>query len=163
MLRRFLAKFQNFLEHLVDIVRLRLIGPNLLEDIPQIPLRSELQAALDAYGVPYEQVAADDLPETQVVSFEVHNLHHVQVWVWKSAVHQILFTSPRGDADMDLQTVFSAYGGGKKWRTWTEGYLYGTEDGSIRLWCSAMPTIGVGTTEFIQFRDSHRSSGKSES
>lgn len=153
MLKRSVAKFNDVMEYLVDSVRLRLIGPHLLGDIPQIPLPCKLDEAFEAYGEPYEQAKEDELPDTQTYAFEVHDLHLVQIWVWKSEVHQILYTSPRGDSAMDLQTVFDAYGGGQEWTTWTEGYRYANADDSLRVWCSAMPVIGVGTKEFVQFRE----------
>ena len=128
--------------------------PHLLCDIQQVPLGCGLDDALSAYGEPYEQWSDDDLPDTQTYSFEVQDLHLVQIWVWKSAVHQILFTSPRGDSSQDLQTVFDAYGGGEEWTTWTKGYRYASSDDSVRVWCSAMPVIGVGTKEFVHFRES---------
>ncbi len=154
MLKRSIAWFNQVMEYLVDSVRLRLIGPHLLCDIQQVPLGCGLDDALSAYGEPYEQWSDDDLPDTQTYSFEVQDLHLVQIWVWKSAVHQILFTSPRGDSSQDLQTVFDAYGGGEEWTTWTKGYRYASSDDSVRVWCSAMPVIGVGTKEFVHFRES---------
>ncbi|QDV59049.1 hypothetical protein [Rosistilla oblonga] len=162
MLNRLITKFNDVMEHLVDAVRLRLIGPHLLGDIPQIPLPCKLDDALKAYGEPYEQSEGDVLPDTQNYTFEVHDLHLVQIWVWKSEVHQILYTSPRGDGATDLQTVFDAYGDGKEWTTWTEGYLYASADDSLRVWCSALPMIGVGTKEFVHFRDAHKSAAKEQ-
>ena len=44
-------------------------------------------------------------------------------------------------------------GDGQEWTTWTEGYRYATADDSLRVWCSAMPVIGVGTKEFVRFRE----------
>ena len=162
MLKRLTALFNQGMEKLVDSVRLRLVGPSLLGDIVQIPLRCSLEEARAAYGEPYEHSVDDGLPDCECYSFEVRNFHLVELWVWKSAVHQILYTSPRGESSLDLQTVFDAYGSGKEWVTWEEGYLYASADNSVRVWCSAMPVIGVGTTEFVHFRDSHKSDTEKE-
>ena len=73
MFNRTLAKFNDVMESLVDSVRLRLLGPHLLGDIPRIPLPCTLDEALDAYGEPNEQSQDDRLPDTQIYSFEVHD------------------------------------------------------------------------------------------
>jgi hypothetical protein len=162
MLKRLTALFNQGMERVVDSVRLRLVGPSLLGDIVQIPLRCGLEEALAAYGEPYEHSVDGGLPDCECYSFEVRNFHLVELWVWKSAVHQILYTSPRGESSLDLQTVFDAYGSGKEWVTWEKGYLYASADNSVRVWCSAMPVIGVATSEFVHFRDSHKSDVEKE-
>jgi len=154
MLMRLIYRFNQGMECLVDFVRLRLIGPNLLGDIDQIPLLSSLDAAVAAYGEPYEQTEDEKLPNTTRYSFDVQDRHLVEIWIWNSVVHQVLYTSPRGDDSLDLQTVFDAYGSGGEWVAMTEGYRYRSGDDSVRVWCSAMPVIGVGTKEFVHFRES---------
>ena len=154
MVRRIKSLFNRVMEFFVDAVRLRLIGPSLLGDIDQIPLRSSIEVAIASYGNPYEQSVDNDLTNCECYSFEVRNFHLVELWVWKSTVHQILYTSPRGEASLDLQTVLDAYGKGQEWITLQKGYKYASGDESVRVWCSAMPVIGVATTEFVHFRES---------
>jgi hypothetical protein len=52
----------------------------------------------------------------------------------------------------------------QEWKEVNEGYTYLRADGSLRLWCSAVPAIGVGFEEYMKADASYRSafSGQSE-
>ena len=139
------------MEHVVDAIRIRVVGPTLLQDIPQLRLGSTVEDAINLYG-PYTKKTKDqnDLPENELFTFNISNYHTIDVWVWKSEVHAIVYYSTGGDPEMDLETILTFYGETQGWLTINEGYNYRREDGKIRLWCSAMPAIGVGTEEYMQ-------------
>jgi len=155
MLNHLIQRFNRGMESLVDRIRLRLLGPQLLGDIEQIPLRCSVEEARAAYGTSCEDTEDVGLPNTKRHCFEVKGLHLVEIWVWNGIVHQILYTSPHGDGPLDLQTVFDSYRSGGDWVTMTEGYRYRSGDDSVRVWCSVIPSIGVGTKDFVLFRESH--------
>ncbi|MCO8120135.1 hypothetical protein NHH03_00175 [Stieleria sp. TO1_6] len=79
----------------------------------------------------------------------MNDLHAIDVWQWKGRVHAVIYHSARGDADMDLETMFKVYGEDKCWHEVNKGYTYHRDDKNVRLWCSAMPAIGVGTVEYM--------------
>lgn len=141
---------------LIDWIRRRLIGPTLLEDITRIPLEASLEDAVAAYGDPTDSKPNDDLPQSTEYSFHISDYHDVVTWVWKEKVHAILYLSSRGQPELDLETMRKSYGNGQDWITVNEGYLYRRRDGKVRLWCSAIPAIGVGTEEYFQAENEHK-------
>ena len=50
--------------------------------------------------------------------------------------------------------MFETYGENQEWQTVNEGYLYYRDDNLVRLWCSAMPPIGVASMEYWEARGS---------
>ncbi|WP_050026348.1 hypothetical protein [Verrucomicrobium sp. BvORR034] len=46
--------------------------------------------------------------------------------------------------------MFEGYKEGNGWQVMTEGYWYQRSDGRVRLWCSAIPAIGVAYTDFLR-------------
>ncbi len=128
--------FNRIMEWIVDWIRIRLVGPTLLQDIPLIPLGSSLEDAKALYGPRVETIANQDLPEASGYSFELSQYHVVDVWVWNSLVSAVVYHSAKGEPILDLETVRKTYGEGKEWKTVNEGYTYLRADGSVRLWCS---------------------------
>ena len=45
--------------------------------------------------------------------------------------------------------MLDRYRDGSQWRVMEEGYWYQREDDKIRLWCSAIPAIGVAYVDFL--------------
>ena len=142
--------FNRFMEWLVDGIRLRMVGPTLLQDIPLLELGSTLTDATNLYGPYGEEIANDDFPEAKGYCFEPSSYHAIDVWIWKSRVVAIVYHSSQGEPDLDLKTMFNKYGANQQWKTINEGYTYLRSDGQVRLWCSAMPAIGVGNEEYMQ-------------
>jgi hypothetical protein len=150
------------MERLVDSIRLRLVGPTLLQDIPLLELGSTIADATTLYGPHTERRPNEDYPESECYSFEPSKFHAIDVWMWKSVVHAIVYYSAKGEPDLDLKTIFDKYGESQPWMTINEGYTYRRQDGHVRLWCSAMPAIGVGTESYMQTEGAHKST-KSDS
>jgi len=146
--------FNRFMTWLVDGIRLRLVGPTLLEDVPHLPLNATLADAIALYGEPSASEVNDEFPESREYIFPVSDYHEIVAWEWRSKIHAVLYQSARGHPELDLATIFKAYGNGQDWTTVDEGYLYRRSDQSVRVWCSAIPAIGVGTEEFFKAKDS---------
>ncbi len=149
--------FNRVMEWIVDGIRLRLVGPTLLQDIPLIPLGSTIEDAKALYGVHVKTISNKDFPEASGYSFEPSQHHAIDVWIWNSFVNAVVYHSARGEPDLDLETVRNKYGEGKEWKTVNEGYTYLREDGLVRLWCSAVPAIGVGFEEYMRADANYRS------
>jgi hypothetical protein len=149
--------FNRFMEWLVDGIRLRLVGPTLLQDIPLLDLGSSLDDATKLYGPHTETIPNEDFPEAIGYSFEPSQYHAVDVWIWRSQVSAVVYHSAKGEPELDLKTVWSKYGETQEWRAVNEGYTYLRADGRVRLWCSAVPAIGVGIEEYMQADANYRS------
>jgi hypothetical protein len=140
----------RLMEKLVDGIRLRLVGPTLLQDIELLDLGTTIDDATRLYGKHVETKQNEDLPESECYSFEPSEYHGIDVWIWKSAVHAIVYFSAKGEPEMDLTTIREKYGGKQHWDTINEGFTYRRADQQVRLWCSAMPAIGVGSEEYMR-------------
>jgi hypothetical protein len=60
------------------------------------------------------------------------------------------FLSVKSDPARDLTYVLTQYKGDSTWSVMEEGYWYQRSDGAIRLWCSAVPVIGVAYVKFLE-------------
>lgn len=145
------------MEWIVDGIRLRLVGPTLLQDIPLLDLGSTLEDATNLYGQHAEMIPSEGFPEAIGYSFEPSQYHAIDVWIWRSQVSAVVYHSAKGESDLDLKTVWNKYRETQEWKTINEGYTYLREDGRVRLWCSAVPTIGVGLEEFMRANTNYRS------
>jgi hypothetical protein len=156
--------FNRFMEWLVDGIRLRWVGPTLLQDIPLLNLGCSLEEATGLYGPYARKFPSDGLPEAVGYSFEPSPFHMIDVWIWRSQVSAVVYHSAKGDPELDLETVWMKYGEMQEWKEVNEGYTYLRADGRLRLWCSAVPAIGVGFEEYMKADASYRSafSGQSE-
>lgn len=142
--------FNRVMEWLVDGIRLRLVGPTLLQDIELVPLGVTNADATRLYGRCVEEEIAEEFPESRCYTYEPTQYHRIDVWEWKSTVHAVVYFSANGDPELDLKTIRDAYGEKQDWMTINEGYNYRRVDGNVQLWCSAMPAIGVGTEEYMR-------------
>ncbi|MEM9644141.1 MAG: hypothetical protein AAF989_04025 [Planctomycetota bacterium] len=137
------------MENLVDRVRVKVLGPHLLQDLTLLSLGSTVDDAISRYG-PFESEEPNEhLSQSSRYRFRLNDLHLVDVWQWNGRVHAVVYHSAKGDPDMDLKTMFKFYGEDKNWLEVNEGYTYDRDDKNVRLWCSAMPSIGVGTAEYM--------------
>ena len=143
---------------LIDWIRRKLIGPTLLEDIALLPLEASLDDAMTVYGKPAESKVDEEFPEAREHTFQISDYHEVVTWEWRGCIHAIVYFSARGQPDLDLETMIKTYGESQEWTTVNKGYLYRRRDGRIRLWCSAMPAIGVGTEEYFRAESEYKES-----
>jgi hypothetical protein len=119
-----------------------------LEDVAALPLGCDLDRAIELYGNPVESKVDEDFPEATEHGFYVNHYHECVAWVWKGTIHALVYFSFPGDPNRDLEFMFRQYGDGLEWVAVDQGYLYYRADRKIRLWCSAMPAIGVATNEY---------------
>ncbi|MEM6275193.1 MAG: hypothetical protein AAF735_08140 [Myxococcota bacterium] len=82
-------------------------------------------------------------------TFQLGENHEVLLAEWNGEVHPVTYWSAVPNPELDLVCVANRYSDGHKWDVLTEGYLYKRSDGSMRMWCSAAPAIGVGTAEYL--------------
>ena len=61
----------------------------------------------------------------------------------------VTYWSAHADPNRDLRCMLAKYGNGVGWDEVEQGYLCIRKDGKVRLWCSAVPAIGVETTEYF--------------
>lgn len=155
--------FNRFMEWLIDAIRLRLVGPTLLQDIPLLELGSVLDDATGLYGPHTETIPNEDFPESTGYSFEPTPYHLVDVWIWRSRVSAVVYHSAKGDPELDLETIMTKYGEKQEWKTINVGYTYLRADDRVRLWCSAVPAIGVGIEEYMQADANYRTSSSKPS
>lgn len=114
-----------------------------------LPLGSPIREANSLYGEPAESSPSDNAPEIIRHSFIASDYHEVRVSEWEGTAQSIVYFSSKSSPNRDLERVFKAYHGGDGWQVMQEGYWYQRRDGTIRLWCSAMPAIGVAFTDFL--------------
>lgn len=125
-------------------------GRHRLESISIIALGSKVAEATKLYGEPIMSEPSEDSPEVMQHTFAVGNYHEVVASEWKGIIQSITYWSVKSDPARDLEFMLNAYRGASDWSVMEEGYWYQRKDGVIRLWCSAIPAIGVAYIEFLR-------------
>lgn len=136
----------------------RMQGYHRLEKIRMVPLRAPLLEAIALYGEPIETKVHEEFPEATEYIFNVSPYHDAVIFVWKDAMHSIVYWSSHADPSRDLVSMLTHFGEGHTWEELTSGYSYIRADREVRLWCSAIPAIGVGTREYQQAETFYRKS-----
>lgn len=121
-----------------------------LQNLPLIDLGATAESAIALYGDPIETSPKEEFPEASSMTFSPDELHEVVITVWNGAVHQVVYWFEDPSPDEDLVFIAGHYRDGQNWVELNPGYLYYREDEEIRLWCSALPAIGVGTIEYFK-------------
>ena len=124
-------------------------GDHRLEKLDMVPLLTPIAALKDRYGDPVDSKAHEDFLEATEYSFEASLYHGIVAYEWDGLIQCITYWSAFADPARDLVCVMQRYGEGHKWSPLTEGYLYQRNDGKVRLWCSAVPAIGVATADYL--------------
>jgi hypothetical protein len=132
----------------VFVIR-ELFSLHLLEKIKPVALGVSYEKAVELWGDPDEEEECDEYENTIVYTFSPSWFHEANVFVKNDVIQSVAYFSDKPDPNRDLQFVMKEYSDGKEWNTLTEGYLYQRDDRARRLWCSAMPAIGVGISEFL--------------
>lgn len=125
-------------------------GRHRLQTIEKLPLGSSLGEAIALYGDPIETEPDDDAPQITTHTFAVGDYHEVVASEWKTTIQSITYWSLKADPGRDLDCMLSAYGESSGWQVMDKGYWYQRKDGVIRLWCSAIPVIGVAFVDFLR-------------
>jgi hypothetical protein len=124
-------------------------GRHRLEAIELLPLGSKVSDASALYGVPFESEPSDETPEITVHSFQVGSYHEAVAMEWQNCIRSITYWSAKGDPGRDLDCMLDFYKGDSHWSVLEKGYWYQRDDGHLKLWCSAIPAIGVADVEFL--------------
>ena len=134
------------LRQLIDFY---LFGRHRLETVELLPLGRSVDEAVRLYGPPLETEPFEEIAEITQYTFATGPYHQAVILEWKQTVQSITYWSMKSDPARDLGYVLDRYREGGRWRMIEEGYWYQREDGKLRLWCSAMPAIGVAYVEFL--------------
>ena len=126
-----------------------------LDQNDALPLRSTIQDAIKLYGEPLEIETNKSFPDSTEYTFSVSPFHECVIWEWNGLVHCIVYFPEYSYPDLDLKFMFETYGENLEWETVNQGLLYYRDDKLVRLWCSAMPPIGVATMEYWQAQESY--------
>jgi hypothetical protein len=121
-----------------------------LGDLPLLPLGEPIGSAIERYGAPVEINAHETLPEAFRYIFASHQEYEVVINAWDGVIHEIVYWFDKPVLDEDIVFIARHYGEGHQWNTLSRGYLYYRDDEQVRLWCSAVPAVGVGTLAYFK-------------
>ncbi|MFN7562845.1 MAG: hypothetical protein ACK5TH_13765, partial [Prosthecobacter sp.] len=133
-----------------QLVDFYLHGRHRLEALPPLALGCSVADAVKLYGEPVKSEPSDDSPEITQHMFAAGAYHEVVASEWNEIIQSITYWSAKADPVRDLQFMLNAYGDSSDWDVMEEGYWYQRKDGAIRLWCSAIPAIGVAYVDFLR-------------
>lgn len=135
------------LRHFVDFF---FYGRHRLEKVPTVPLGSSIGEAIKLYGEPVKKERPEDFLESVQYTFSVGPYHQAVISELEGRISSITYWSARSDPARDLRYMLECYKEDSQWDVLEEGYWYQRLDGEARLWCSAMPAIGVAFTKFFR-------------
>ncbi len=125
------------------------LGWGRLKSIPLLPLEVTMDQVRALWGEPEEETPSESWEGARCYQFQV-KLFAVRVTVWEGRVHSISYEFPAAIRDGEYATFLEFYGEGHGWNALSEGYSYQRDDQRRVSWCSAAPTIGVGTDVFLR-------------
>lgn len=128
-------------------------GRHRLEYIAKLPLGSTVADAIRIYGEPTEVKPSEDAPEIAQYIFAAGLYHEVVANEWQGRIQSITYWSTKADPGRDLDCMLDAYRETSEWHVQQKGYWYQRQDGQLRLWCSAIPAIGVAYVDFLNAKD----------
>ena len=141
-------------------------GRHRLDTMKLLPLGSSLADAVKLYGTPLEEESLEEASEIIQYTFSLGLYHEAVVLEWKQKIQSITYWSVKSDPARDLRYMLEQYQCGSRWCVMEEGYWYHREDDKVRLWCSAVPAIGVGYIDFLdakaEYETAHRLTQLSE-
>lgn len=137
---------KQLIKQLIDIF---ILGKHRLEKIEMLPLESSLKDAIALYGEPNESQPDEEAPEVTEHSFRVGNYHEVLAKEYQGTIQSIVYWSEAPSPNRDLNRVLEYYKENSQWDVVEEGYLLQRQDVKMRVWCSAIPAIGVGLIDYL--------------
>lgn len=139
--------------HLIDFY---FFGRHRLETVRMIPLGCSIGDAIKLYGNAIETKPSDESPEIIEHTFSAGPYHQAMVQEWKRRIHAITYWSVKSDPVRDLRCMLERYKDESQWQVMEEGYWFQREDAKVRLWCSAIPAIGVANVEFMAVKTAYK-------
>lgn len=125
------------------------LGWGRLKSIPLLPLDVTMDQVCALYDEPEEVTPSESWEGATCYQFQV-KLFQVNVTVWEGRVHSISYEFPGTIREEEYEAFLEFYGEGRRWNVLSEGYSYQRDDQRRVSWCSAAPTIGVGTDVFLR-------------
>lgn len=126
------------------------LGWNRLDHITRVDLGCTISEVVEFYDDPIKSGPDEDFPEAKQYTFQVGAFHEAVISEWNGKVCSITYWSSHAAPTPDLRCMFETYGQGVGWNEIGAGYWYYRKDEKVRLWCSAIPAIGVATAEFLE-------------
>jgi hypothetical protein len=133
-----------------ELIDFYLRGRHRLETISLLPLGCTIAYAVALYGQPISSEPTEETSDITLHVFIAGPYHEVRVWEWNGAIQSVVYFSVKSDPSRDLKCVLTHYQGDSTWNVMEPGYWYQRADGTVRLWCSAAPVIGVGHVKFLE-------------
>jgi hypothetical protein len=141
------------LRRLIDFY---VFGRHRLQTVKMVALGCSIKNVIEVYGEAVEEGPSDESPEITKYTFLAGPYHQAVVCEWKQTIHSIIYCSAKADPARDLQCTLDRYKEDSRWEVMEEGYWYQREDGKVRIWCSAIPVIGVAYVEFLAARAEYK-------
>ncbi len=126
------------------------LGWARLEAIDHLELGASIEEVIALYGQPVESSASEEIAKATSYTFAVGLFHEVVLTAIDGKVVQLTYWSQYAAPIHDLRWMLETYGKGIGWNEVERGYWYWRKDGRVRLWCSGIPAIGVGTKEYFE-------------
>ena len=123
---------------------------NRLNHIKRVKLKTPISDVIELYGEPSESTSNEDFPGVTTHTFHPGPFHEAVICEWQGKACSITFWSAYAAPTPDLKCMLETYGDGIGWKVAETGYWYFRKDDNVRLWCSAIPAIGVATTEYLK-------------
>ena len=122
---------------------------NRLDRIELVELEAPIADVIKLYGEPLESKPDEHFAEVTTHTFSASPYHEVVISEWKGKACSITYWSAHAAPNADLKCMGDFYGKDVGWDEAERGYWYFRKDNKVRLWCSAVPAIGVATTEYL--------------
>jgi len=121
-----------------------------LESVEMLPLGASIDEAIKLYGEPFEKKPSEDALEITEYGFWVGSYHEAVIFEYQGKVQSITYWSAKSDPGRDLRCMLDRYKEDSHWRVMEEGFWYQRMDEKLRLWCSAIPAIGIAYVDFLE-------------
>lgn len=136
----------NIIKQLIDTC---FLGKHRLENIDMLPLGSSLQDAIAIYGESSESKPSEDAPQITEHTFLAGSYHELVALEYEEIIQSITYWSEKSSPTRDLKWMLESYKGDSQWEVMEEGYWFQRQDKKLRIWCSAIPAIGVAFIDFL--------------
>jgi hypothetical protein len=123
---------------------------NRLDHIDMVELETPISDVIELYGEPVESKPDEDFTEATCHTFSAGPFHEAVISEWNGKACSITYWSAYSAPTPDLKHMLETYGKGIGWNDVETGYWYFRKDDGVRLWCSAIPAIGVATTQYLK-------------
>lgn len=125
------------------------LGWNKLDHVELVALGTPIEEVIKLYGEPLESKKDEDFDEATIHTFSAGPFHEAVISEWQGKAWSITYWSAYSSPAADLQCMLKFFGEGIGWDNVETGYWFFRNDNKVRLWCSAVPAIGVATVDYM--------------